>query len=144
LAEYDLDRFRHAQDEAGYAEIVGQLRAGRKTSHWMWFVFPQHVGLGRSETAKYFGIRTLDEARAYLEDRTLGARLVECATLVSDSGALSPEEIFGAVDALKLRSSMTLFMRASHGEDAFSRVLDRFYGGEPDPATDGLILGSER
>jgi uncharacterized protein (DUF1810 family) len=134
-----LQRFVSAQDGV-YAGIVDELRRGHKTGHWMWFVFPQIAGLGRSETSRYYALRSLDEARAYLHQPTLGPRLRECAALVLDAPTASAEAMFGSIDAIKLRSSMTLFMRAAPDEAVFGRVLDRFYGGLPDPATDEILM----
>jgi uncharacterized protein (DUF1810 family) len=136
--DHDLDRFVEAQERV-YANVLDELRQGRKTSHWMWFVFPQLAGLGRSEASRYYAIRSLVEARAYLAHALLGARLRECARLVADVTAGSAEEMFGSIDALKLRSSVTLFHRAAPDERVFADVLDRFFGGTPDPATDELL-----
>jgi len=132
-----LQRFLDAQ--AGvYDRALEELRAGRKTSHWMWFVFPQIEGLGRSPTAVRYAITGLDEARAYLAHPLLGARLRECAQVLLDLGGRSAVDIFGGIDAMKLRSSMTLFARA--GEDPlFARVLDRYFDGEEDAATLGQL-----
>jgi uncharacterized protein (DUF1810 family) len=135
LDAFDLARFVHAQ--AGvYDGVVAELRAGRKTGHWMWFVFPQIAGLGRSPTAQHYAISSLEEARAYLEHPVLGARLRECARILTELPGGSADEIFGGIDAMKLRSSMTLFARADPDEPLFAAVLDRFYGGAADPATD--------
>jgi uncharacterized protein (DUF1810 family) len=134
----DLDRFLTAQDPL-YGGIVDELRRGRKASHWMWFVFPQIAGLGRSETSRYFAIRSLHEARAYLDDPVLGARLRECAALVLSAPGSNAEEIFGSIDAVKLRSSMTLFTRAAPNERVFADVLARFFDGLSDPATDEIL-----
>ena len=133
--QHDLKRFVEAQ--AGiYHGVLDELRHGHKTGHWMWFVFPQIAGLGRSEVSRFYAIGSLDEARAYLADPVLGPRLRECAdVLVNLSDARDPEAIFGPIDAVKLRSSMTLFELAAPHEPAFSRVLDRFFGSERDPAT---------
>ena len=137
---HDLSRFVRAQDEgATHARALAELRRGRKTSHWMWFVFPQIAGLGRSGMAQRYAIASLDEARAYLAHPVLGPRLLECARVVADTSGASAEDIFGGIDALKLRSSMTLFLRAQPGEPVFQRVLDVFFGGEPDPSTDELL-----
>jgi uncharacterized protein (DUF1810 family) len=130
---YDLERFVQAQDAGGtYERAVEELRRGRKESHWMWFVFPQIAGLGQSATSRRFAIASLDEARAYLRHPVLGRRLVACAALVAGA-EVRPEEIFGALDAQKLRSCMTLFRRAAPGEPAFERVLARWFDGEADP-----------
>ena len=136
----DLSRFVAAQDEGGvYGRAVAELEAGRKTSHWMWFVFPQIAGLGRSPTAQRFAIASLDEAEAYLRHPVLGARLLECTRIVAELRGRSADEIFGPTDAMKLRSSMTLFARAAPDEPLFGRVLDLYFDGVPDPATDERI-----
>jgi uncharacterized protein (DUF1810 family) len=135
-APFDLDRFLEAQDAGGtYDAALAELRAGRKTSHWMWFVFPQIEGLGRSPTARHYALSSLKEARAYLAHPLLGARLRESAAALLSHDDRSAEAILGGVDALKLRSSMTLFARADPAEPLFAEVLDRFYDGEADPAT---------
>jgi uncharacterized protein (DUF1810 family) len=135
---HDLQRFVDAQDPV-YPEVVGELRRGAKRSHWMWFVFPQLRELGRSATARRYGIASLDEARAYWRHPRLGPRLVECVGLllaVPDKSAL---EILGSPDDLKLRSSLTLFERAAPEEPAFGRALDRFCAGARDPRTLALL-----
>src|SRR5690349_23616165 len=114
-----LDRFVEAQDGV-YDRALAELRSGRKTSHWMWFVFPQIHGLGVSPTAQHYAIRSLTEARDYLGHPVLGARLRECADAVLASDAPSAERILGGIDAMKLRSSMTLFHRAAPGEPVFA------------------------
>ena len=121
--------------------MLAELRAGRKRSHWIWFVFPQLAGLGRSATARHYGIASAAEARAYLADPVLGPRLRECARLVAAVPDRSIAEIFGSPDDLKLRSSMTLFARvAAAGDDAdFTAVLQRYYDGVPDPLTLRLL-----
>ena len=124
----DLTRFHEAQADI-YETALAELRAGRKRSHWMWFVFPQLASLGRSSTAKFYGIDDVEEARAYLDDRILGPRLLECAEAVLSHPDRSAEEILGGIDAMKLRSSATLF-RAAGGGGTFDRLLDTFYGGE--------------
>jgi uncharacterized protein (DUF1810 family) len=137
---YHLARFVAAQELVGtYQSAVAELRAGRKAGHWMWFVFPQVAGLGQSPTSRFYAISSLDEARAYLEHPVLGPRLRECAGILAGLGGHSAEAIFGGIDAVKLRSSMTLFHRAGTGEPLFSQVLDRYFGGEADPATDCLL-----
>jgi uncharacterized protein (DUF1810 family) len=130
----DLSRFVEAQ-EGVYPRALAELRAGRKTSHWMWFVFPQIAGLGRSPMAQRYAISGLDEARDYLAHPVLGARLRESAAALLALSGVSARDVLGDIDALKLRSSMTLFARAATGEDLFQQVLDRYYGGEPDDAT---------
>jgi uncharacterized protein (DUF1810 family) len=137
---YDLQRFVAAQDAGGtYPRAVAELRRGRKDSHWMWFVFPQIAGLGRSPTAQRYAISSLDEATAYLAHPVLGPRLSECATLVAGISGRSAERVFGGTDAMKLRSCMTLFLHAAPGEQVFREVLDLYFGGMPDPATEDLI-----
>ncbi len=134
---YDLDRFVRAQEEGGtYHQAVVELHRGRKTSHWMWFVFPQIAGLGQSPASRFYAIGSLDEARAYIAHPVLGPRLVECAGVVVASDAATAEQIFGGIDALKLRSSMTLFLRAAPEQPVFGQVLERYFGGEPDAETD--------
>jgi uncharacterized protein (DUF1810 family) len=135
---HDLEHFVAAQDGV-YPSAVAELRAGRKTSHWMWFVFPQLAGLGRSEMSRRYAIRSLDEARAYLSHPVLGPRLRECAHILLAAPTTSAEAIFGSVDAVKLRSSMTLFMRAAPSEALFAQVLERFFGGSADSATDEIL-----
>ena len=136
--DHDLKRFIDAQEPV-YADVVEELRLGRKTSHWMWFVFPQVAGLGFSSTSRRYAISSLDEARAYLADPVLGARLLECARLVLAAGATNAEGIFGEIDARKLRSSMTLFHRAAPDEPVFRAVLDRYFEGIADDATDARL-----
>jgi uncharacterized protein (DUF1810 family) len=139
-ANYALERFVIAQDAGGtYERAIAELRAGRKTSHWMWFVFPQLAGLGRSSIAREFAISSLGEARAYLRHDVLGARLTESARIVAGLSGRTAEQIFGGIDAMKLRSSMTLFCRADPGQPVFAEVLDKYYEGQPDPATDDLL-----
>ena len=134
---YRLERFAQAQDASGtYQRAVAELRAGRKVSHWMWFVFPQIAGLGYSPTSRMYAITSLEEARAYLAHPVLGPRLTECAVILAGLPGRTAEQIFGEVDALKLRSSMTLFARAAPDEPAFRQVLDQYFDGAPDPATD--------
>jgi uncharacterized protein (DUF1810 family) len=135
---FDLDRFHRAQAPV-YAAALDELRRGRKTGHWMWFIFPQIAGLGHSTMSQTFAIGSLAEARAYLADPVLGTRLRECATVLLASGGRPAEDILGSIDALKLRSSMTLFHRADPAEPLFGQVLDRFYGGVADPATDARL-----
>ena len=138
---YDLDRFVAAQDAGrSYVSAVGELRRGRKTSHWMWFVVPQIAGLGQSTTSKRFALASLEEARAYLQHPVLGSRLIECAQVVTELQHRSAEEVFGIIDAQKLRSSMTLFLRASPDEPHVGQVVDLYFDGQPDPATDRLLI----
>jgi uncharacterized protein (DUF1810 family) len=137
---FHLARFRTAQDANGtYDDALAELRAGRKSTHWMWFVFPQLAGLGRSSTAAFFAIISIDEARAYVADPVLGPRLVVAALAAADAPAASAAQLLGDIDATKLRSSMTLFVRAAPDEGTFQRVLDRWFAGEPDEATVSLL-----
>ena len=139
MTDGDLARFVTAQDEDGiWQRALAEIRAGRKESHWMWFVLPQHVALGHSPTAKLYGISGVDEARAYLAHPVLGPRLLRTAQAVLASDT-DPQVVFGPVDAAKLRSSMTLFAAADPGEPVFAAVLQKFYDGEPDPATLELL-----
>jgi len=134
---YHLERFVAAQDQGGvYDSAVSELRAGHKTGHWMWFVFPQIAGLGESAMSRRYAIGSLDEARAYLDHPVLGARLAECARILSERDDLSAVEIFGSVDAQKLRSSMTLFARAAPADPVFQMVLDRYFAGSADEHTE--------
>ena len=132
----DLARFVDAQDAGGtYDAALRELRAGRKSSHWMWFVFPQVEGLGRSSTAQYFGVRGMTEARAYVAHPVLGPRLVEAARALVEQPSDDPVAVLGSTDAMKLRSSMTLFAAADPDQPVYGQVLARFFGGEPDEAT---------
>ena len=141
----DLERFVTAQDSRGtYASAVDELRTGRKTSHWMWFVFPQIAGLGLSETSRRYAISSLEEARAYLAHPILGTRLQECVRVLNELSGSTAEEIFGSVDAMKLRSSMTLFARAAPENPLFGAVLVRYFDGVADDATDALLRPSRR
>ena len=135
---FDLERFAAAQG-GSYAGALAELRAGRKTGHWMWFVFPQLVGLGRSPMAERYGISGLDESRAYLAHPVLRERLLDCCEALLLHADRSASSILGSPDDMKLRSSMTLFHRADPSEPAFRRILDTFYGGVPDPRTDELL-----
>jgi len=132
---FDLERFVVAQ-QGIYNGVVRELRNGRKTGHWMWFIFPQVAGLGMSEMSRHYAIASLVEARAYLEHPVLGRRLRECAGIVAATTAGTAGEIFGEVDALKLRSSMTLFHRAAPDEPVFRDVIVRCFGGITDDSTD--------
>jgi uncharacterized protein (DUF1810 family) len=124
-----------------YAAVLEELRRGRKASHWMWFIFPQVAGLGHSPMSERYAIGSLDEARAYLAHPVLGARLRACAGLLLTVTGRTAEDVFGPIDARKLRSSMTLFHRAALDEPLFSRVLDQWFGGMADPMTDALLSG---
>jgi uncharacterized protein (DUF1810 family) len=131
---FDLQRFVDAQERV-YDGVLGELRAGRKRSHWIWFIFPQVAGLGSSPTAARYAISSLDEARAYLGHEVLGPRLHECAQLVNAVHGRSIGEIFGWPDDLKVRSSMTLFAHATDDNRDFVQLLERYYDGGEDPLT---------
>lgn len=133
---FDLERFVQAQDDGGtYDQALAELHRGRKTSHWMWFVFPQIAGLGQSPISRRYAISTLDEARAYLQHPVLGPRLVACAATVEALPDTTAGAIFGSVDAQKLHSSMTLFALADPAQPVFQQVLDRYFDGQRDPVT---------
>ena len=137
---HQLERFVKAQDADGtYGRALAELRAGRKRGHWMWFVFPQIAGLGKSEISRRYAIASQAEAVAFLQHPRLGPRLIECARVLNQSRALSATEIFGPVDARKLQSCMTLFMRAAPGEPVFGNILERYFAGVPDRNTDRLL-----
>jgi uncharacterized protein (DUF1810 family) len=140
---FDLQRFIDAQEPV-YAQVLGELAAGAKTSHWMWFVFPQLRALGRSATAQHYGLASRAEAQAYWRHPVLGPRLEACSTRVAQhAGRRSAVHIFGTIDAMKLRSCMTLFEAVVAGEPApvpvFARMLDAFYAGQRDPLTLSLL-----
>ncbi len=137
----DLDRFVKAQDSV-YSDVIEELGAGKKTSHWMWFIFPQLAGLGRSDTARYYSIKSSEEAVAYLQHPILGARLRECTSLVNRVEGSTLEGIFGSIDAIKFRSSMTLFAHVAEDNAVFREALEKFCGGEGDETTMAL-LGKE-
>lgn len=133
----DLQRFVDAQ--GGSIEgVLGELRAGRKTGHWIWFVFPQLAGLGRSELSRFYALRSVEEAAAYLAHPVLGPRLLAATDALLSSGR-GAAAVLGPVDARKVCSSMTLFHRAAPDEPRFRRVLDRLYEGRADPLTDALL-----
>ena len=136
--QYDLQRFVAAQDPV-FETVCDELRDGRKRSHWMWFIFPQISGLGHSAMARKYAISSLDEARAYLRHPVLGTRLRSCCELVSPLRGRTAEEIFGATDAMKFRSSMTLFAHAASDNRLFNECLRKFFDGKPDPATLALV-----
>jgi uncharacterized protein (DUF1810 family) len=131
---FNLQRFVDAQEPV-YQRVLAELRAGSKRSHWMWFVFPQIAGLGRSETARYFAIRSREEAAAYLAHPILGPRLRECCRLAIQVEGRSAHEIFGSPDDMKLRSSLTLFAAVAPHEAIFTQALRKYFNGEPDAAT---------
>ncbi len=130
----DLSRFLKAQ-ERDYAQALSEIRAGRKRSHWMWYIFPQVQGLGFSSTAEYYAIHDLQEAKEYLADPVLGARLKEISSALLELDGLSAHDIFGYPDDLKLRSCMTLFRLADLDCPIFEEVLNRYYDGEADEKT---------
>jgi uncharacterized protein (DUF1810 family) len=139
---FELDRFVSAQDDRdSYRTALRELRQGRKRSHWMWYVFPQLAGLGHSPMAQRYAIGSLAEARAYLAHPVLGARLVEISSALLELESGNAEEILGTIDAVKLRSSMTLFHRAEPEQPVFPAVLDQYFDGQADPATDRLLSG---
>ena len=138
VADDDLERFVTAQEPV-YAQVLAELRAGRKTGHWMWFIFPQIAGLGHSPMSERYAIRSLAEAQAYLAHPLLGARLRECAELVLTMHDRTAEEVFGPIDARKLRSCMTLFHRAAPDEAVFRQVLDQWFGATADRMTEALL-----
>jgi uncharacterized protein (DUF1810 family) len=140
MAVFDLDRFVAAQADI-YSQALAELRAGRKQSHWMWFVFPQLAGLGRSQTAVFYAIASAAEARSYLAHPLLGARLIECTEALLAHRERSAEAILGGVDAIKLRSSMTLFETVAEHPAPFASVLEAFFDAERDPATLMLLDG---
>jgi uncharacterized protein (DUF1810 family) len=135
---FNLKRFVEAQS-AEYEDALAELRAGQKRSHWIWFIFPQMKGLGRSSASEYYGIASLAEAEAYLRHPLLGPRLAECTAAVNRIAGRSIDEIFGFPDNLKFLSSMTLFARAAEDNRIFQTALDRYFNGEPDSKTIALL-----
>lgn len=133
-SQFDLERFVAAQDPV-YDSVLAELRAGKKRSHWMWFVFPQIAGLGSSEMAQRYAIASEDEAADYLAHPVLGRRLRECAAIVAALDAGSAADIFGHPDERKFHSSMTLFADTAPDEAVFQACIDKYFDGEPDPAT---------
>ena len=132
----DLERFVTAQDQGGtYAAALSELRAGRKQTHWMWFVFPQLDGLGHSAMAQRYALHGLDEARAYWDHPVLGARLTDCCAALGENDDRSAQEIFGSVDAMKLQSSLTLFAWAVPDEAIFGSLLEQYFAGQLDEAS---------
>lgn len=129
-----LDRFLDAQ-RGDYAAALAEVRRGRKTSHWMWYIFPQIAGLGQSSTARYYSIRDLEEAREYYAHPVLGQRLREISGVLLDLRGSDPVAVFGGIDSMKLKSSMTLFAVAAPDDPLFQQVLDKYYGGEQDALT---------
>ena len=135
---FQLSRFVEAQAH-DYASALAEIRSGRKQSHWMWYVFPQLEGLGSSPTSKRYAIKSLDEAAAYLRHPLLGPRLIECTEAVLAVAGRTAEDIFGSIDALKLRSSATLFACAATGRSVFDRLLDQYFAGARDEQTLNLL-----
>lgn len=129
-----LDRFLDAQ-RGDYAAALAEVRRGRKTSHWMWYIFPQIAGLGQSSTARYYSIRDLEEAREYYAHPVLGQRLREISGALLELRGSDPVAVFGGIDSMKLKSSMTLFAVAAPDDTLFLQVLDKYYGGEQDALT---------
>ena len=129
-----LDRFLDAQ-RGDYAAALAEVRRGRKTSHWMWYIFPQIAGLGQSSTARYYSIRDLEEAREYYAHPVLGQRLREISGVLLELRGSDPVAVFGGIDSMKLKSSMTLFAVAAPDDPIFQQVLDKYYGGEQDVLT---------
>jgi uncharacterized protein (DUF1810 family) len=137
---FSLRRFEQAQDEGGtYERAVAELRAGRKASHWMWFIFPQVSGLGQSSMSRTYSISSLAEARAYLQHPVLGLRLIEATRILAELAGGSAQDILGATDAMKLRSSMTLFAHAAPEDPLFRQVLAQYFGGVADAATESRL-----
>jgi uncharacterized protein (DUF1810 family) len=131
---YNLQRFLDAQASV-MDQVRDELRRGRKSSHWMWFVFPQLEGLGRSSTARFYALRSRDEAEAYLAHPMLGPRLMECTQLVNAVDGATAEQILGPVDAVKFRSCMTIFAAVAPGQTEFAAALAKYFGGAADRAT---------
>jgi uncharacterized protein (DUF1810 family) len=140
---YDLARFVEAQARS-YRQALAEIKAGRKQSHWMWYVFPQFAGLGNSPTSRHYAIKSVEEARAYLAHPVLGPRMVECADALLQTKERSAHDIFGSPDDLKLRSSATLFASVSTPGSIFDRIIERYFDGEPDDRTTALISKSHR
>ena len=137
---FKLDRFVQAQDSGGaYAQALAELREGHKRSHWIWFVFPQVVGLGSSPMSERYAISGLEEAAAYLAHPVLGPRLIECARVLAELPERDPVKVMGGIDALKLRSSMTLFARVGGADAGFSAVLSQYFGAVEDRETTRLL-----
>ena len=134
----DLERFADAQEDS-YEQALLEIKSGQKRSHWMWYIFPQIEGLGHSAAALHYSIRSLAEAKAYLEHPVLGPRLIICVEALLNLENRSANDIFGLLDAKKLRSSATLFAAASPGESTFQQLLSKYFRGEHDPATLRLL-----
>ena len=131
---YHLQRFVDAQERV-FANVLAELKQGRKYGHWIWFIFPQLKGLGRSSTSEFYGISSLREAKAYLQHPVLGQRLLQCTKVLIDLQSSEAEDVFGEVDAMKFRSCMTLFAAADPGQRVFAEALENYFDGEGDPLT---------
>ena len=138
--KFDLQRFVDAQAPV-FETALGELRAGRKRTHWMWFIFPQVAGLGESAMAQRYALAGVAEARAYLDHPVLGPRLMACVAVLNAIDRRSAHEIFGSPDDLKFRSSLTLFLRAAPGDPTLQRALDAYFYGQPDPRTLAIVDG---
>jgi len=136
--DHDLDRFLKAQEDT-YDTALDELRSGRKRSHWIWFIFPQLAGLGQSPTAQFYGIKSLEEAAAYLRHPILGGRLHECLKVLQTLEEVSADHVFGELDAMKFRSSLTLFAEADPADPIIEAALDRWFGGRKDDKTLQLL-----
>jgi uncharacterized protein (DUF1810 family) len=137
-----LERFIEAQAPI-YAQALGELRAGQKQSHWMWFIFPQISGLGQSPTSRAYAIQSLDEARAYLANPVLGSRLRECCQALMNLRNKSAQDIFGSIDAMKLRSCLTLFAEADPEDVLFYNLLEKYFDGDADEPTLDILSNQE-
>ena len=135
---YNLQRFVDAQQSV-FDSVLAELKQGRKRGHWIWFIFPQLKGLGHSANSEFFGIASLQEAAAYLEHPVLGPRLIECTQLINAAQGRSAEDIFGQIDAMKFRSSMTLFAKATPDNEVFLDALTKYFAGESDPLTVAIV-----
>jgi uncharacterized protein (DUF1810 family) len=136
--DYNLQRFVDAQQSV-FDTVIAELKQGRKRGHWIWFIFPQLKGLGHSANSEFFGIASLQEAAAYLEHPVLGPRLIECTQLINAAQGRSAEDIFGEIDAMKFRSSMTLFAKATPDNEVFLDALTKYFAGESDPLTVAIV-----
>lgn len=136
---YHLNRFIEAQEKI-YPQVLKELRNGKKTSHWMWFIFPQIEGLGHSSTAKYYSIKSIEAAKEYLEHPILGKRLLECSNILLHIDGKTANEIFGYPDDLKLRSCMTLFNYIAPGEKVFTTVIEKYFTGKEDEKTASILV----
>lgn len=135
MVGFNLSRFSEAQDQGVYESALRELEDGRKVGHWMWFIFPQIQGLGNSSTSAYYGIQNLEEARAYLSDPVLGARLIQSTEVLLSLSGCSAEKVFGYPDYLKFLSSLTLFEQASNESGVFTKALQKYYSGKRDQKT---------